>query len=554
MAAKPIIFSVDDDAEVLRALERDLRQQYGSEYRIIRAGSGAEALQALRQLKLRNDVVALFIADQRMPEMTGVEFLSEALKIYPDARKVLLTAYADTDAAINAINLIGTDHYLLKPWDPPEDKLFPVLQDLLDGWQATFYPPFEGVQIVGHRWSPRTHAIKDFLAGNQIPYRWLDLETNPEAAQVLALTGLEKPNYPVLVFEDGSVLTDPETTTVAERVGLHTRAESRFYDLAIVGAGPAGLAAGVYGASEGLRTVMIERKAPGGQAGTSSRIENYLGFPVGLSGADLARRGVTQALRLGAEILTPQEVLGIRNEGPYRILSLGDGSEISCHALLIACGVSYNVLDVPNADRLSGAGVYYGATLTEAMLYEGQDVMLVGAGNSAGQAAMHFARYANRVIMLVRGSSLSASMSQYLIDQIEATPCIEVWYRKEVVEVHGSVHLEAVTYIDKGTEERESFRTNALFIFIGAQPQTEWIGDAIARDSYGYVLTGPDIYVDGRLPAKWPVPRAPFLLESSVPGVFVAGDARHGSVKRVASAVGEGSIAIQFIHRYLATL
>ena len=544
MAAKPIIMTVDDDAEVLRALERDLRQHYGGQYRIIRAGSGPEALEVLRQLKLRSDVVALFVVDQRMPEMSGVEFLTEALKIYPDTKKVLLTAYADTDAAINAINVIGMDYYLLKPWDPPEEKLYPVLQDLLDAWQATYYPPFEGVQVVGNRWSPRTHQIKDFLAGHQIPYRWLDIEINPDAQQVLSLIGEAQPRLPVLIFEDGSYLMDPDNAQVAERVGLRRQAQSPFYDLVIVGAGPAGLAAAVYGASEGLRTVMIERQAPGGQAGTSSRIENYLGFPVGLSGADLARRGVTQAQRLGAELLTPQEVTGIRAEGPYRIVSLLEGGEISCHALLIACGVDYNMLDVPNADKLSGAGVYYGAALTEAILYKDQDVVLVGAGNSAGQAAMYFAKYARRVIMLVRGSSLEASMSQYLIDQIDATDCIEVWFRKEVMAVQGEKHLEAITISDKGSDETQELATNALFIFIGARPYTDWVGETIMRDRRGYVLTGTDFYEHRRPPANWPLPREPFMLESSMPGVFVAGDARHGSVKRVASAVGEGSIAI----------
>jgi thioredoxin reductase (NADPH) len=550
--AKPVILTVDDDPDVLQAVSRDLRLRYGDRYRVMRADSGQTALDALQQLKLRNEFVALFLVDQRMPQMNGVEFLEQALTLYPTAKRALLTAYADTDAAIRAINSTQIDYYLLKPWDPPEERLYPVLDDLLDDWFASFRPPFEGIRVIGNRWSPLSHQVKDFLARNQIPYQWLDIELEKEAEQLIeyAETG-GRQQLPLVLFPDGSRLVQPSNLAIAEKIGLQTQAERPFYDLAIIGGGPAGLAAAVYGASEGLSTVMIEREAPGGQAGSSSRIENYLGFPVGLSGADLARRGVTQARRFGVEILNPQEVTGIRVTDPYRILHLADGSEISCHALLIATGVSYRRLDVPGMDKLTGAGVYYGAAMTEAIACQGESVYIVGGANSAGQAAMHFSKYAGRVVMLVR-SPLSKSMSQYLIDQIEATNNITVCTGCVVEEVKGETNLEAITIKNLNTGESETVNATSLFIFIGAMPQTDWLAGTIERDERGFILTGSDLIQDGKSPKGWNLERSPFLLETSVPGIFAAGDVRYNSVKRVASGVGEGSIAVQFIHRYLS--
>jgi thioredoxin reductase (NADPH) len=551
--AKPILFAVDDDPEVLRAVERDLRRQYGETFRVLRASSGPSALEALEGLKRRNDAVALFLVDQRMPQMTGVEFLEKAIPLFPGAKRVLLTAYADTDAAIRAINTARVDYYLLKPWDPPEENLYPVLDDLLGDWQASYRPPFEGIRIVGHRWSPSAFDVRDFLARHQVPYQWLDVETSEEAKKLLALVDGE-PRLPLVFFPDGTTLPEPPRHELAERIGLKTKAEAPFYDLVIVGGGPAGLAAAVYGASEGLRTLMIEREAPGGQAGTSSRIENYLGFPSGLSGADLARRAVTQAARFGVEILTPQEVTGVRLADPYRIIRLADGGEVSCHALLVATGVSYRKLDVPGADRLADAGIYYGAAMTEAISCRDEDVYIVGGANSAGQAAMYFARYARRVVLLVRGDSLGKGMSQYLVDQIERTSNIEVRLRASVVEARGEHHLEEIDVKDAETGQVETVPARSLFIFIGAQPRTDWLAGVVERDDRGFILSGPDLMHDGKRPAGWPLDRDPFLLETSVPGIFVAGDVRHGSVKRVASGVGEGSISISFIHQYLSHL
>lgn len=550
---KPVLFAIDDDPEVLRAVERDLRREYGEHYRVLRADSGAAALETLQQLKRRYEPVALFLVDQRMPGMTGVEFLEQALALYPDARRVLLTAYADTDAAIRAINRTGIDYYLLKPWDPPEEHLYPVLQDLLDDWQAAFRPPFVGVRVIGYRWSPRSHEVKDFLARHQVPYQWLDFEDEGEGRRLLTQAGLDAARLPLLLFQDGSNLEDPTPDEIAARIGLQTRAEKPFYDLVIVGAGPAGLAAAVYGASEGLRTVMIEKEAPGGQAGTSSRIENYLGFPVGLSGADLARRAVTQARRFGAEILAPQEVVGLRAEGAYRFICLADGSELNCHTVLIATGVTYRRLDVPGIDQLNGAGVYYGTALSEGPLCAGLDVVIVGAGNSAGQAAMYFSKYALSVTMLVRGSSLTASMSQYLIDQIAETDNITVRLRTRAVGVHGDDHLEAVTIGHIGDGEQETLPAVALFILIGAVPRTEWLAGVVERDRHGFIVCGPSLGGDQRC-QQWPLNRDPFLFETNIPGVFVAGDVRAGSVKRVATAVGEGAMAVQFVHQYLARM
>lgn len=551
--AKPAILTVDDDPEVLQAVARDLRREYGDRFRVLRADSGASALEAVQQLKLRNEPVALFLVDQRMPHMSGVEFLEQALEPFPDAKRALLTAYADTDAAIRAINTTQIDYYLMKPWDPPEERLYPVLDDLLDDWQASFRPPFEGIRVIGNRWSPQSHQVKDFLARNQVPYQWLDIELEEEARRLVSYAdATDVPHLPLVLFPDGSRLEQPSNVQVAGKIGLRTQAERPFYDLVIVGGGPAGLAAAVYGASEGLDTVMIEREAPGGQAGSSSRIENYLGFPVGLSGADLARRAVTQARRFGVEILTPQEVSQVRVEGPYRFVKLIDGNEINCHALLVATGVAWRRLNVPGVEALTGAGVYYGAAQTEALACQGEEVYLIGGANSAGQAAMYFSKYARQVIMLVRGDSLTKSMSQYLIEQIEAVENITVRLNSSVVEAKGETSLEAITIADSSTGEKETVPATSLFIFIGALPQTDWLDGLVERDERGFILTGPDLTNDRPRPKGWTLERDPFLLETNVPGIFAAGDVRHRSVKRVASGVGEGAIAVQFIHQYLS--
>jgi thioredoxin reductase (NADPH) len=557
--AKPIILTVDDDLEVLQAIARDLRQQYGDRFRIIRADSGAAAIEATQKLKLRNEPVALFLVDQRMPQMSGVEFLEQALKIFPNAKRALLTAYADTDAAIRAINSTQIDYYLLKPWNPPEERLYPVLNDLLDDWFASFRPAFEGIRVIGNRWSPQSHDMKDFLARNQVPYQWLDIELSEEAQKLAAFANCDRLTLPLVLFSDGSSLVQPSIAAVAEKVGLRTQAEKPFYDLIIVGGGPAGLAAAVYGASEGLHTVMIEREAPGGQAGTSSRIENYLGFPSGLSGSDLARRAVTQARRFGVEILSPQEVTGMRVEDPYRFITLSDGSEVSCHALILALGVSWRRLNVPGLDRLTGAGVYYGAAQTEALTCQGEDVYIIGGANSAGQAAMYFSKYARQVTLLVRGESLTKSMSQYLIEQIAETPNIIVQSHSSVIEAKGETSLEAIVIENAVTGELEIVPAVSLFIFIGAVPRTEWLDGAVERDDRGFVVTGPDLKSGTTLqgaprPKGWRLDRDPYLLETNVPGVFAVGDVRHGSIKRVASGVGEGSICVQFVHQYLANV
>jgi thioredoxin reductase (NADPH) len=549
--AKPILLTVDDDPEVLRAVERDLRREYGKRFRVLRASSGESALDLLRQLKLRNDPVALLLVDQRMPRMTGVEFIEQANALYPEAKRVLLTAYADTEAAIGAINKARVDYYLMKPWDPPEENFYPVLNDLLDDWLASFHPPFEGIRVLGHRWSPQALDVKSFLAGNHIPYQWLDVETDAEAKRLLE--GAADLKLPLVLFPDGEQLEAPNASQIAQKVGLRTRADQPFYDLIIIGGGPAGLAAAVYGASEGLRTVMVERQAPGGQAGTSSRIENYLGFPSGLSGADLARRAVTQARRFGVEMLAA-EVVGLRCQDFYRFVQLADGSELSSHVVLIATGVAWRKLDVPGTDRLAGAGVYYGAAMTEAISCRDEEVFVVGGANSAGQAAMHLSKFASHVTMLVRGPSLAATMSQYLIDQIAATPNITVRCHACVVEAHGDTNLETITIADLKAETRETLPTKSLFIFIGAQPHTDWLAGKLERDEHGFILSGPDLLHDGHKPRGWTSEREPFLLETSTPGIFVAGDVRHGSVKRVASGVGEGSIAVQFMHQYLSKL
>lgn len=552
---KPVLLAVDDDQEVLKAIERDLRREYGPRYRVVVANSGPRALAALRTLQLRNDSVALLLVDQRMPEMTGIEFLAESLKLYPDAKRALLTAYADTDVAINAINHIRLDYYLVKPWDPPESQLYPVLNDLLEQWQAFFRPPFEGVRVVGHRWSPMSYQVKDFLARNQVPYQWLDVEEDDEARKLVELAGAPSPSLPVLLFGDGTQLAAPTSVQIAEKIGLRTQATLPFYDLIIVGGGPAALASAVYGASEGLKTLMLERQAPGGQAGSSSRIENYLGFPVGLSGADLTRRSVAQAKRFGVEILTPQEATGLRLVEPYRVITLVDGAEISCHALIIATGVAYRQLDAPGVNELIGAGVYYGAAASEAPDYRAQDVFVVGGANSAGQAAMYFSKYCRSVTVLVRGRSLTETMSQYLQDQIAATDNIHVRTQASVVGAHGATSLETITIHDAASGSDETVPASAVFIFIGAAPHTEWVSGILMRDPQGFILTGPDLprANAGARPDGWPLDREPFLLEASMPGVFVAGDVRHGSVKRVASAVGEGAMAVQLVHQFRKT-
>ncbi|MGA2134318.1 MAG: FAD-dependent oxidoreductase [Bryobacteraceae bacterium] len=550
---KPVLLTIDDDPEVLKAVERDLRRQYATNYRVLSAASGPAALTLLERLQQRGEAVALFLVDYRMPQMSGIEFLSRAILTFPDARRVLLTAYSDTEAAIRAINEIKLNHYLLKPWDPPEQNLYPVLDDLLEDWLASYRPPFEGLRVLGTRWSRRSYELREFLARNQVPYHWLDAEDagrNPDVQGILDRLGDEH-RIPVVLFQDGSCLPDPPHAELAARIGLNTRALAASYDLIILGGGPAGLAAGVYGASEGLRTVIVEREAPGGQAGLSARIENYLGFPSGLSGGDLARRAVTQARRFGAEIVA-QEAVSLRVEDPYRIVRLGDGSEISAEALLVATGVQWRKLDVPGMDRLTGAGVYYGAGSTEALACRDDDVYIVGGANSAGQAAIHLSRYARRVVMLVRGKSLAASMSQYLIDEISRTPNIEVEYQTQVVEVHGEEHLDAITIECGQTNTRDRVHAGALFIFIGAQPGTAWLDGVVERDERGFILTGQALMRDGKAPHGWQLDRPPGLLETNVPGIFAVGDVRHGSVKRVASGVGEGSIAIQFVHQYLS--
>jgi thioredoxin reductase (NADPH) len=552
---KPILLTIDDDTEVLKAVERDLRTRYAADYRILSANSGQAALALLDKLRQRAEPVALFLADYRMPQMTGIEFLSRAMPIFPDAKRVLLTAYSDTEAAIRAINEIKLDHYLLKPWDPPDLNLYPVLDDLLGDWLGSYRPPFEGLRVLGTRWSRRSYELREFLARNRVPYRWLDAEgadRDPEVQPVLDMLAPEERHFPVVLFQDGSRLPDPSHGDVAGRIGFNTRAEAASYDLIILGGGPAGLAAGVYGASEGLRAVIIEREAPGGQAGLSAKIENYLGFPSGLSGSDLARRAVIQARRFGAEILTPQEAVELRIQDPYRIVRLADGTEISGEALLIATGVQWRKLDVPGMDRLTGVGVYYGAGSTEAMSCQDDDVYIVGGANSAGQAALNFSRYARRVVILVRGKSLASSMSQYLIDEIGRTANISVEYQTQVVEVHGDDHLKAITIECGRTNTRDRVDADALFIFIGARPGTDWLEGVVARDKNGFILTGASLMHDGKPPQSWTLEREPSLLETSVPGVFAVGDVRHGSVKRVASGVGEGSIAIQFVHEYLS--
>jgi thioredoxin reductase (NADPH) len=547
--ARPILLAVDDDVNVLEAVVQDLRRQYGATYRVMRAASGQAALDTLAQLKARQEPVALICSDQRMPGITGVEFLERSREIYPDSRRVLLTAYADTEAAIHAINSARIHYYLNKPWDPPEEKLYPVLSDLLEDWHAGYQAPFQGLRVIGHRWSLKDHKVRSFLSRNHVPYRWLDIASSEDARNLLQERQLGADNLPVVLLEDGTALVDPEVGELAKRVGLSTQATQDFYDIVVVGAGPAGLAAAVYGASEGLRTLVIEPVAPGGQAGSSSRIENYLGFPSGITGSDLGRRAHVQAMRFGAEFLT-QRATGLRIDGQYRFIQLADGREVSSHVVVLSLGVNYRKLDIPGAERLAGRGIYYGAALVEAVSCKDEEVYVVGGANSAGQAALHFARYAKKVTMLVRGTGLAATMSKYLIDEIGRTSNIVLEAETQVVAAFGEERLEALTLKGPGGERRVP--ASSLFVFIGAAPGTDWLPAGILRDANGFLLAGPDLLGDGKAPESWQEKREPFLLESSVPGVFVAGDVRHGSVKRVATAVGEGSIAVQFAHQYLA--
>ncbi|WP_371497357.1 FAD-dependent oxidoreductase [Kitasatospora sp. NBC_00374] len=552
-APRAVILTVDDDPGVSRAVARDLRRRYGGRHRVVRAETAASALDALHEMKLRGDLVAVILADYRMPQMNGIEFLEQAMDVYPGARRVLLTAYADTDAAIDAINVVDLDHYLLKPWDPPEEKLYPVVDDLLETWLASDHRPVPETKVVGHRWSAHSSEVREFLARNQVPYRWYASD-EPEGQRLLAAAGEDGLRLPLVVTPDGECLVEPDGTELARRVGLATTPSAEFYDLVVIGGGPAGLGAAVYGASEGLRTVLVERTATGGQAGQSSRIENYLGFPDGVSGAQLTERARRQAARFGAEMLTAREVTGLEVTGASRTVRFSDGSAIAAHTVILATGVSYRQLDAPGVAALTGRGVYYGSALTEAAGCAGNDVYIVGGANSAGQAAVYLARGARSVTVLVRADSLTRSMSHYLVQQIAEVPSISVRTATEVVEAHGADHLERITLRDTATGRTEQVDAQWLFVFIGAAPLTDWLEGVVIRDGRGFVVAGPDLSPGGRPPGSWPLDRAPYHLETSVPGVFVAGDARSESAKRVASAVGEGAMAVMLVHRYLERL
>jgi thioredoxin reductase (NADPH) len=547
------ILTVDDDAGVSRAVARDLRRRYGDQYRIVRAESPQAALDALRQMKLRGDLVAVILADYRMPELNGIEFLEQAMDIYPGARRALLTAYADTGAAIDAINVVDLDHYLLKPWDPPEEKLYPVVDALLEAWQESDHRSVPETKVVGHRWSARSSEVREFLARNQVPYRWYAAD-EPEGQRLLAAAGADGRALPVVITPDGNALIEPADADLAARVGLATTPSKDFYDLIIVGGGPAGLGAAVYGASEGLRTVLVERLASGGQAGQSSRIENYLGFPDGVSGAQLTDRARRQATKFGAEVLTTREVTGLEVRGSARRVTFADGTFIDGHTVLLATGVSYRRLDAPGLDELAGRGVYYGSALTEATACAGQDVYVVGGANSAGQAALFLSRHAKSVTLLVRGPSLEKSMSYYLVRRIADSPSISVRACTEVIGASGGDHLERLTLRDTARGTTETVDAQWLYLFIGAQPLTDWLDGVVVHDAKGFVVAGPDLLVGGEQPRGWNLDRPPYHLETSVPGVFVAGDARAESAKRVASAVGEGAMAVMLVHRYLEKL
>ncbi len=551
---RPIIFAVDDDPQVLRAISRDLRQQYREEYRIMSTDKPQEALDALLELKKKGEEVAIFVSDQRMPDMLGVEMLEQAKKHYPNAKKVLLTAYSDIDAAIKAINDVQLDYYLMKPWDPPEEKLFPVINDLLEAWQMQYIPDYQGIRVIGYQYNPKSHEIKDFLAGNLIPYQWLDIEKSDKAKELLKMHEIEEKNLPAIVFEDQTVLASLNINAIAQKIGMQIQATEQLYDVVIIGAGPAGLAAAVYGGSEGLKTLLIEKRAPGGQAGTSSRIENYLGFPNGLSGADLTRRAISQAKRLGTEFLSPLEVKSIRLQDQYKILQLSDDSEIKTRSIIISTGVNYRKLEAKGVHDFTGAGVYYGAATTEANSCQDKDIFIVGGGNSAGQAAMYLSNYACKVNIIIRKPDLSSSMSQYLIDQIHQTSQIEVLGYSEVVEAKGNGHLEEITIENIESHERRAAGAAALFIFIGNRPFTQWINLEVIKDEKGFVETGRELMKYDQFRKIWKLDREPFLLETSIPGILAAGDVRSGAMNRVASAVGEGSMAIKMVHEYLASV
>lgn len=550
----PIIFSIDDDPQVLRAIGRDLKSKFRPEYRILSTASVDEALKSLVELKNKGETVALFISDQKMPEMQGVEFLEKAKVIYPDAKRVLLTAYSDTDAAIKAINDVQLDYYLLKPWDPPEERLYPVLIDLLDDWHANVKMEFKGIRVLGYQFSPKSHAIKDYLSGNLFSFQWLDVQTSEAAAELIEINGFENKDYPVVFFEDGSYLKQPQLRDIASKIGMSHKAQADVYDVVIVGAGPAGLAAAVYAASEGLKTLLVEKRAPGGQAGTSSRIENYLGFPNGLSGSELTRRAITQATRFGTEFLSPQEVKSISFQAPYKILTLGDGAVINTKSLLITTGVNYRQLETEGIEKLTGAGVYYGAANTEAQFCKDKIVFIVGGGNSAGQAAMYLSQFAEKVVILIRRESLHETMSSYLIEQIEGTSNIEVWPHTQVKAVTGGDSLEKVVVQFNQQQNCEGYEAAALFVFIGAQPVSHWLPADVIKDNKGFVSTGREMTTVKDFRKIWKLERDPYLLETSIPGVFAAGDVRSGAMNRVASAVGEGAMAISFVHKYLAEI
>jgi thioredoxin reductase (NADPH) len=548
----PFIIIIDDDIQVLRAIQRDVRKKFREEYKVLSTESAVEALEAIKELKSKNETVALFISDQRMPEMEGTAFMEKAKDIFPEAKKVLLTAYSDIEAAIKAINTLKLDYYLLKPWNPPEEKLYPVITDLLDDWQNNFIPEFEGIKIIGYQWSPISHRIKDFLTGNLIPYKWFDIELNKEAAELISTHKIETNELPAVLFEDGTLLKSPEEVEIAEKIGLKSAASEELYDVVIVGAGPAGLAAAVYGGTEGLRTLLIERKAPGGQAGTSTRIENYLGFPSGLSGADLTRRALTQALRFGVELLSPCQVINISTKDNYKILSLSNGSEIKAHTVIISTGVDYNTLDAKGINELTGSGVYYGAATAEAHSCKGKNVAIVGGGNSAGQAAMYLSGFAENVFIVIRRNSLDSTMSRYLIDQISKTNNISLITNSVIIEAGGKNKLECIILKNTETGEQKTIEAVALFIFIGARPVTDWIKSNIFMDSKGFIETGRDLLKFENFKKVWKLERDPYPLETCIPGVFSAGDVRAGAMNRVASAVGEGAMAIKLVHEYIA--
>ncbi|MEO5978153.1 MAG: FAD-dependent oxidoreductase [Chryseolinea sp.] len=549
---KPIILTIDDDPQVLRAIVRDLRNHYGKDYRILSTTSAIEGLDSLKDLKNKNETVAMFLSDQRMPEMLGVDFLKQAKELFPSAKRILLTAYSDTEAAIRAINDVQLDYYLMKPWDPPEEKLFPALTDQLEEWQGGHIPTFEGIRIVGYQWSPRSHQIKDFLSGNLVPYLWIDIESNTVGKELLQLNRIETKDLPAVFFDDGTYLVNPDLAQVGHKTGMRSTASKAIYDVAIIGAGPSGLAAAVYGGSEGLNTALIEKRAPGGQAGTSSRIENYLGFPNGLSGAELSRRAISQVSRFGVEFLSPQEVTNISIKDQYKIVTLRDGSELTARSIIITTGVDYRELEAVDAEKFTGAGVYYGASTTEAHACKDNDVYIVGGGNSAGQSAMYLSNHAKRVYIVIRKKDLSSTMSQYLIDQIQATPNIEVVGESVVGQVYGKDKLEEICIERIDTKERKQVKAAALFIFIGAKPLTEWIKLDIIKDEKGFIETGRDLLKYDSFNKSWKLEREPYLLETCSPGIFAAGDVRSGAMNRVASAVGEGAMAIKFVHEYLA--